>query len=183
MAPINEQDKRRLVDTVKQRSAAAPERRRRNETRVDASSLPDVTIEVRGPSGQTQKYSVAPVDLSPSGFAFLHSSFVYPGSPITVTLRSREGEPLSLIGKVRRCEHVSGRYHEIGVKLDQRIDPLDFVTESDPAGAALAGPIPWSDIRRLSEKLTQLATEARDASAASKLVVALSMYQRALRGR
>lgn len=115
--------------------------------------------------------------------AFLHCSFLYPGSIISATLRTRDGEQMSVTGKVVRCEHVSGRVHEVGVKLDQAIDPGALGARPEEVTAKSSGPVPWDDIRRLAEKLTQLATEAKDATSAGKLVAALSKYENALTQR
>ncbi|MBY0112054.1 MAG: PilZ domain-containing protein [Phycisphaerales bacterium] len=172
-----------MVDAIKHRSATSPERRKRAEMRLDASRLPDMMVEVRGPSGDVQTHSVPPVDLSCGGLAFLHGSFLYPGSVISATLRTRDGEQMSVTGKVMRCEHVSGRVHEVGVKLDHAIDPSVFGARNEQEAAKTSGPVPWEDIRRLAEKLTQLAAEAKDAASASKLVTALSSYQNTLGGR
>ena len=130
-----------------------------------------------------QTHTVPPVDLSPNGMAFLHCSFLYPGSTIAATLRTRDGEQMSVTGKVMRCEHVSGRVHEVGVKLDHAIDPAALGARADEQAAMPSGPVPWEDIRRIAEKLTQLATEAKDAASAGKLVAALSKYEHSLMQR
>ncbi|HEX8875257.1 MAG TPA: PilZ domain-containing protein [Phycisphaerales bacterium] len=177
IALLNENEKKKVVEAIKLRSAHAPDRRKRSEARHDASRLPDITIEVRGPSGDVQTHTVPPVDLSPGGMAFLHCSFLYPGSAISATLRTRDGEQMSVTGKVMRCEHVSGRVHEVGVKLDHPIDPTALGAKAEETAAKPAGPVPWEDIRRLAEKLAQLAGEAKDAASAGKLLSALARYE------
>lgn len=183
IALLNDSEKKKVVEAIKHRSSLSPDRRRRAEGRHDASRLPDITIEVRGPSGDVQTHTVPPVDLSPNGMAFLHCAFLYPGSTIAATLRSRDGEQMSVTGKVMRCEHVSGRVHEVGVKLDHAIDPAVFGARLEEPLPKVAGPVPWEDIRRIAEKLTQIAAEAKDAASAGKLVTALSKYENTLTQR
>jgi hypothetical protein len=130
-----------------------------------------------------QTHTVPPVDLSPNGMAFLHCSFLYPGSTIVATLRALDGEQISVTGKVMRCEHVSGRVHEVGVKLDHAIDPAALGARVDEPAAKNSGPPPWEDIRRIAEKLAQVAAEAKDAAGAGKLVGALAKYEQALTQR
>lgn len=183
IALLNDSEKKKVVEAIKHRSTHSADRRKRSESRHDASRLPDITVEVRSPSGDVQTHTVPPVDLSPGGMAFLHCSFLYPGSAIAATLRTRDGEQMSVTGKVVRCEHVSGRVHEVGVKLDQAIDPAALGARPDEAISKSAGPVPWEDIRRLAEKLSQLAAEAKDATSAGKLVAALSKYEHTLTQR
>lgn len=177
IALLNEAEKKKVVEAIKHRATHSADRRKRAEARHDASRLPDITIEVRGPSGDVQTHTVPPVDLSPGGMAFLHCSFLYPGSAISATLRTRDGEQMSVTGKVMRCEHVSGRVHEVGVKLDHAIDPAALGARPEEWVAKPAGQLPWEDIRRIAEKLTQLAAEAKDVAGAGKLVSALARYE------
>jgi hypothetical protein len=183
IALLSDNEKKKIVEAIKSRSLHPSDRRKRSEARHDASRLPDITIEVRGPGGDVQTHTVPPVDLSPGGMAFLHCSFLYPGSAISATLRARDGEQMCVTGKVMRCEHVSGRVHEVGVKLDHPIDPSALGAKLDQPISKPAGPVPWDDIRRIAEKLTQLATEAKDAAGAGKLVAALARYERAFQQR
>lgn len=183
IALLNDAEKKKVVEAIKHRSTYSADRRKRAEARHDASRLPDITIEVRGPSGDVQSHTVPPVDLSPNGMAFLHCSFLYPGSTICATLRTRDGEQMSVTGKVMRCEHVSGRVHEVGVKLDHAIDPTALGARLEESSAKPAGQPPWEDIRRIAEKLTQVATEAKDSAGAGKLVAALARYENAFAQR
>lgn len=180
IALLSDNERKKVVEAIKHRSAHATDRRKRGEARHDASRLPDITIEVRGPTGDVQTHTVPPVDLSPSGMAFLHCSFLYPGSVISATLRTRDGEQMCVTGKVMRCEHVSGRVHEVGVKLDHAIDPAALGAKLEEPLSKPSGTPPWDDIRRIAEKLTQIAAEAKDASGAGKLVAALARYESAL---
>lgn len=177
IASLNEHEKRKVVEAFKNRSATASDGRPRSGWRSDALRLREVSVEVRGPSGDVQTHAVPLVDVASNAIAFLHGAFLYSGSGITATLRTRDGEQMAVTGKVARCEHVSGRVHEVGVEIDHAIDPTMFGGPHAEKCSGACDAVPWDDIRRLSERLSRLAAEAKDAASAGKLVAALSRYK------
>lgn len=72
---------------------------------------------------------VAARNISCSGISVLHSSYVYPGTFATAKLYKVDGTPLTISGRVIRCEHRGGIVHEIGIKFDVDIHVREFVRQ------------------------------------------------------
>ena len=70
-------------------------------------------------------------DLSASGIAFLHRSYLHTGSQVTVHLRDLKGETRSHTVTIQRCRYVKGMIHEIGGKFAKPID-LGLFVELQP---------------------------------------------------
>lgn len=75
-------------------------------------------------------------DLSENGIGIYHNAYVHTGVGCGVTLRTVDGESVKLTGRVTRCIHLRGAVHEVGVRLEQRLDPSMFVSMA----AVVAGP-------------------------------------------
>lgn len=67
-------------------------------------------------------------DLSESGIGVFHNSYVHTGVACIVTLRTIDGESVMRTGRVRRCIHLRGSVHEVGIQFDQPLDLSLFVT-------------------------------------------------------
>lgn len=65
-------------------------------------------------------------NLSRGGVGLLHSSFMYPGSRVSVHLPRSDGAAPGVRGEVVRVEHRGGVVHEIGVKFDEEITLSDY---------------------------------------------------------
>jgi CheY-like chemotaxis protein len=77
--------------------------------------------------GNRANFAVAPRDLSASGIGLLHGSFVHQKQRCQIGLRRLDGSVATINGVVRRCRHVHGRLHEIGIEFDERVSPTDFI--------------------------------------------------------
>jgi hypothetical protein len=74
-----------------------------------------------------RSYLVRPRNLSEGGLGFIHGTFVYPGSKAVVSLFNREGEQVSIPGKIVRCRHVRAHIHELGMKFDEPVDLTKYI--------------------------------------------------------
>lgn len=99
----------------------------------------------------TDSFMVVPRNLSTSGMAVLHGSFVCPGKNCQIKLRNRAGKLATLNGMVVRCVLVSGRVHDLGIHFAKPISVGDFIVLKEQPSDAL------SDDSR--EKLAGLAEE------------------------
>lgn len=91
-----------------------------------------VQVLLSQPDGSEVSLKLAARNLSVGGVCLLHSAFVYPGTAITVHLQQRvSGKVVRARGRVRRCDHIQGVIHEIGVKFDESINLHDF-QQADP---------------------------------------------------
>lgn len=86
-----------------------------------------VIVTLVGPGNQRMHFLVAPRNLSQGGMAFLSGNYLHVGSQCFMTLRSVEGKGVVIPAKVRRCQHLENRLHDVGVEFDQRIDPRNFM--------------------------------------------------------
>jgi hypothetical protein len=117
-------------------------------------------------SGGRATYRVRPRNLSERGIALLHGTFAYPGSPVALVLRDRDGGPLLVRGRIMRCRHTLGRVHELGIRFDRPIDVQAFVdlqaAVADAPPPQVHTPYPVRDIVRLSRRLQQQAAGGAD---------------------
>ncbi len=77
----------------------------------------------------TRAHLLAPGrDLSEDGIGIFHNSYVHTGIACNVTLRTVDGEAVMRTGRVRRCIHLRGAVHEVGIQFDQILDMSLFVS-------------------------------------------------------
>ena len=84
----------------------------------------NIALIVQHPGGGAGRFLVCSRNLSAGGIGFIHGGYLHPGSECSILLRDRDGSPMALAGKVVYCRHLNGRYHEIGIKFSERIDPV-----------------------------------------------------------
>ncbi len=82
------------------------------------------TLEDNSPSKPFRMHSL---DLSLTGIALLHGTFVYPKTRGVVHLPIAAGNTVPLYGTVCYCAMVKGRIHRIGIRFDEPVDLRDFV--------------------------------------------------------
>lgn len=85
----------------------------------------DLTIEHQ--TGSKVVLPVATRNISRGGIAVLHSSFVYPNSRCHVRAVLEGGHKLDIKGTVKRCDHIGGKVHELGIKFDNEISTKDIL--------------------------------------------------------
>ena len=81
--------------------------------------------------GEKTHFAAYARNLSQDGLAFIHGAFIHPGSTCTVTLRTLKGKPLAVEAVVRRCSHIKGHLHDVGVQFTRQIDPRAFIEFGD----------------------------------------------------
>ncbi len=75
------------------------------------------------------KQNLVARNISPGGVALLHSSFFYPDSAcrITIPMRAGHGNDIVVNGTIKRCNHLQGMIHELGVEFETPIDTSRIV--------------------------------------------------------
>jgi len=81
------------------------------------------------PGGTEVTLRLAARNLSKGGIGLLHSAFTYPDTLCTVSLPRSDGSVMHLPGRVRRCVHLRGVVHELGIVFDEEIDPREIVSQ------------------------------------------------------
>jgi CheY-like chemotaxis protein len=87
----------------------------------------DVPVRVFHPGGTDGLKLVATRNLSNVGLGFLCTGFLHIGTKVETMLTRRTGGDDVIVGKVIFCVHVSGSFHQIGVRFDQKIAPRSYV--------------------------------------------------------
>jgi CheY-like chemotaxis protein len=103
-----------------------------------------VFAEFRHPGGSRLACLIIPRNISRHGMAFLHGSFVYPGSACKVIMKTLAGQHVSIPGQVVRCSYVVGKVHDVGIRFEEPITPGEFVEgfdHNDEADAAPDAPV------------------------------------------
>lgn len=86
-----------------------------------------VNLVIEHTSGNRVTLPVATRNISRGGISILHSSFVHPGTQCEIILNIPGGSIQSVMGTVRRCSHLSGRVHEIGIQFKNQISTKDLL--------------------------------------------------------
>lgn len=113
-----------------------------------------VHVESEGHNERT--LTVATRNLSQGGASILHSSFMYPGTTLTIELIDNKNKVHPQHGTVTRCEHRGGRVHEIGIKFDDEIILREFL---DPNPENLLHSREKIDAQHMDVKLLVLSDE------------------------
>lgn len=79
------------------------------------------------PGGNVGAFLVMIRNLSAGGLAIVHGGYLHVGTECRILLATIEGQKTVLPGKVRRCRHIKGSLHEIGLEFSKAIVPEDFV--------------------------------------------------------
>lgn len=112
-------ERHELLQAITMRSEAQPEASRRKDPRF---KLPESTLivgELCQPGGLPQRAIIAGRDCGRGGIGFLHNCFLHPGTIVRLAFADVEKKPVcNVSGVVRRCEHVRGMVHEVGVQFD-----------------------------------------------------------------
>lgn len=79
--------------------------------------------------GEHSHTVVIPRNISARGIGFLYGGYIHAGQPCNLTVRTTKGNARCLSGTIVRCIHVSGRVHEVGIRLSHAISPLHFMIQ------------------------------------------------------
>jgi CheY-like chemotaxis protein len=138
ISPREEND---IIAELAQGSAmptAQTSKERRLNNRVPYLNEAGLFVQMRHPGGSVVNYLVRTRNLSPTGIAFLHGSFVYNGTACVLALHDRNGKMVGIEGKVVRCKLVRGHVHDVGVRFNRTLDLQQFASEGQIAAAAVA---------------------------------------------
>ncbi|MEM6551602.1 MAG: hypothetical protein AAF750_05695 [Planctomycetota bacterium] len=102
----------------------------RTDERIPYRNLSSVLLAVAPPDPQQEwaRFKVRPRDISTGGFGFLHGSYLHPGSPCLAVLGAHGQGLVTVRGSIARCEFLSGKLHQVGIRFDQPIDVEPFLT-------------------------------------------------------
>lgn len=121
---LGERELKKLASILDESSTS--DSKKREHVRWDFCEI-NAGLTVDHPGGSRQTLVIATRNLSRRGIGVLHSSYMYPGTRSEITFASGDGEPLRVTGEVTRCQHVSGRVHEIGIRFDEEISIRDVL--------------------------------------------------------
>ena len=110
----------------------------RCEPRLPLADAAPILVRVSHPGGSTVELVVKARNLSSNGIGFIIGSFLYADTSLTVYLTRRDGELLTVPGRVVRCVHIRGLVHDVGVRFDKAID-LSQVIECKQGGEVKVG--------------------------------------------
>lgn len=80
-------------------------------------------------SGYRSIFTVPIRNVSRGGIAFLHRAMIHTGTPCQLLIRTPANGWIQASGKARRSRYVQIGIYEIGLQLDEEIDPALFQTE------------------------------------------------------
>ena len=122
---LNQHELHRILEILELRESQEARAKRefvRWSYRVEA-----VTLSIEHNSGNKVMLPVASRNISRGGMCILHSAFLHPGTPCEIILKVPGGKEQSIPGIVRRCSHVMGRAHEIGIEFNEQISTKDLL--------------------------------------------------------
>ncbi|GEM_PF-1543800 len=139
---LSERERSELIARLDAKNALFSGDNRRTSSRFRYHLTDGLIVEITHPGGTITKYLVRPRDLSTRGLSFLHGAFLYPNSPCRLILQTVNGEPATLVGRVMRCQHVSGRAHDIGIQFVKPIRLEDYMAMDTSTAAATSTELP-----------------------------------------
>lgn len=115
-----------LLDQIDQSADATGDKRsaRRHE-RVAYRNMTYMIVSVRQDRVNKQKFLVRTHNISQSGLAYLHGNYMHVGTCIELVMLHQTRGVARVLATVRRCTHLTGTVHHIGVEFDQPLDDLD----------------------------------------------------------
>lgn len=122
---LNQRELHKLLETLEQRDGEdkSPDR----EFVRWSYRLESVNLVIEHSSGHKVNLPVATRNISRGGISILHSAFMHTGTPCEILLRLPGGNTQSVQGTVRRCAHLTGRVHEIGIQFKNQISTKDLL--------------------------------------------------------
>jgi hypothetical protein len=131
---------REAITLILNSQSPRPERRRAGRT-CRFQNHAGLILRVQHPGGTIVPYRVTPRELSELGMGFLHGNFLYPGSTCRFDLRRRDGESVAVMARIVRCDHITGRVHDIGIEFAEPVDVAQFPDVVCDEGPAVKDPV------------------------------------------
>ncbi|MCC5828623.1 MAG: hypothetical protein JJU36_04170, partial [Phycisphaeraceae bacterium] len=147
---LSDREQHEILRRLDSQAGVASSTSRREDPRYPFRPAGGLMVGIEHPGRSQLRCLVRPRSLSRSGIGFLHGSFVYPGSPCFVILKSRANGGSAangaevVRGTVRHCRLIGGRIHEVGVKFDRPINLEDFLDPEDAESGGFADTGPES---------------------------------------
>lgn len=134
---ISEKEWLARIAEMERKQPATTAQDKRKSVRHLHCVLATITIRTQN-MGVTENYFLIRTrNISEGGMGFLHGAFVYPRSQVVAILRDTNGQAVAIEGEVARCNHVSGKVHEIGVCFKRTIRVEDFLMPKPPSGESV----------------------------------------------
>ncbi len=156
---ISQKEQGEILAELESRSPSRKSSERRGDERLRYVQRALLFVQVRHPGGTISNYLVRTRNLSKTGIGFLHGTFLYSGTPCTVSLRAADNKSFDVEGTVVRCSHVRGHIHDVGVRFVRPIRLRDFVPRGAAAGA---DEVISSELPRLLGKVLHIEDSADD---------------------
>jgi|CXWL01.1.fsa_nt_gi hypothetical protein len=86
-----------------------------------------VAVDLIHANGTKATIRTACRNISARGVGVLHGSFIHSHTKCKVLLPHPARGLVSIRGEVVRCEHLAGVVHEVGIRLDEEIDPREYI--------------------------------------------------------
>ncbi|MEM9082591.1 MAG: response regulator [Planctomycetota bacterium] len=128
---MNDRELRRILSLINSHDKGETASSKRRTRRWDASYQKVVVSTMDEHARMTHTLAILR-NISETGLSYVHGQFMHINRECTIAIRDNQGQPRAVAGKIVRCSHVDGRFHEIGVRFDSPIDPHSFfITNSD----------------------------------------------------
>ncbi len=148
----NERDLAVVLDAMEARAKESGTNAKRDFARWPFRKV-TINARVFHPGGTIVFLKLACRNISRGGIGLLHNAYIHPGTKCSVTIPLVSGGLKEIVGKVRRCVHVRGTLHELGVAFDTSIDLRQYL---DAAKTPDFFSLEKVDPTRLSGKLLYL---------------------------
>ena len=91
----------------------------------------DVSVRIFHPGGSMSSSVVATRNLSAGGLSFLYPGFLHAGTKVEIILKRRFASDDVIRGSVQHCALVDRRFHQIGVRFEQKIHPKVYLDPTE----------------------------------------------------
>lgn len=130
---LHEREKRDLQRELESEMKSSPHAEQRESKRF-AYHCEHLHARISNPGDlNVRSFHIVPVDISTHGLGFLHGTFVYPMSEISVELVTHDGEKVTVDGRIAFCKHHRGRIHILGMRFKKPIEVELFIKENEQA--------------------------------------------------
>jgi hypothetical protein len=91
----------------------------------------DATAVLEHPGGSKVSCAILIYDIGVHGIGFATRSYLHQNTPITISMKTSDGEMTKVLGRVTRCEYYDNRFHRVGVVLNSKLDTRIYISEDE----------------------------------------------------